>query len=146
MTVLVMKVRRFATGKNSQQGGGPSLKAIGPPPFLRGAQAQVNILLFACLFQLEGMFSTSEDVKDSLRFGKEALVCHKHSLVWGTCSQQRVIIKYLCFITTWLCLTAEQCLSSWGMLQTFQSVHPPSQASVCIHPSHVPHRMCEAPA
>lgn len=54
-------------------------KPSGLLPFLRGAQVQVHILSFACLFQLEGMFSTSEDVKDSLRFGEEALVCPKHS-------------------------------------------------------------------
>lgn len=34
----------------------------------------------------------SEDVKDSLGFGEEALVCPKHTLVWGTCCQQTVII------------------------------------------------------
>lgn len=36
VTVLVLKVRRFATGKNSQQGGGPSLKAIAPLSFQQG--------------------------------------------------------------------------------------------------------------
>lgn len=84
-----MKVRRFATEKNSQKGGGLHSKPSCFYPSCGVHNVQGNILSFACIFQFEGMFSMSEDIKDSLRFGDEALVCPEHFLVWGTCCQQR---------------------------------------------------------
>lgn len=78
MTAHVMKVRRFVAGKKSQQGGGPLLTAH-PYPSCLVHNVQADILSLACIFQCEGMLSMSEDVGESLGFGKEALVCPKHS-------------------------------------------------------------------
>lgn len=52
-----------------------------PYPSCQVHNVQANILSLACIFKFEGMLSMSEEVKESLRLGKEALVCPKHSPV-----------------------------------------------------------------
>lgn len=75
VTVHGMKVRRFATGKNSQQGG-PTAPSELHLRFLLGSQCPAkHPLVSSYIFHLKGILIVPENVEDSLGFGKEAQAC-----------------------------------------------------------------------